>query len=114
MGEDVLEAYPDERGQEINEGRKGLLYARKTPGKNGPKQGKVTNENSINSEADPDGEIAVVGGHRRNPINQDGIEGNASVKSEKKGLFRCFFMESKKKRDKGDPTQKGKIEFGER
>jgi hypothetical protein len=113
VGEDIFESNPDKGGQKKNQFGKSALNFRKTPGKKGPKEGKVENKNGIDQKAYLDREIAIVGRNRRNPINQDGIKHDATQKSEQKGLFRRFFIQGEEKGDKGNPTEKGEAELGE-
>ena len=113
VGEDVLESDPDERGQKKHEFRKSPLDLGKTPCKKCPEKSKKKNKHRVYHKADPDRELAVMRRHGRNPINQDSIERDASEKSKKKGLFRCFFVQGEKKRGEGYPTQKGETELGE-
>lgn len=84
-----------------------------TPGKKGPEEGEIKNESSVYQKAYRDREVAVMGRNCGYPVDQDCVECNTSQKSEHKGLFRSLFVQSEKKRDEGDPTQKGEIEFRE-
>ena len=70
MAENIFESYPEEGGQEKNETGKGILNFGKTPGKKGPIQGKIKNENSIDQQAHSGREATVMSGDRGYPVNQ--------------------------------------------
>ena len=88
MCEDVLESDPYEGCQKKNQFGKCALNFGKKPGKETPERGKIKNKDRVDQQAHSEGEIAVMGRYRGNPINQDGVECNTAEKSKKKRLFR--------------------------
>lgn len=114
MAENIFESHPEKGGQEKNKPGKGFLNFGKTPGKKGPIKGKIKNENSVDQQAHSGREAAVMSGDCGNPVNQDGVECDASQESEQKGLFSRFIVYSEDKGDEGNPTQEGESELGKR
>lgn len=111
MGEEILKRDPDERQDEERKPGEGLRDFCGREREKGPVQSQKEHEQDINEDAEAQGQVAIVGRDRRNPVHKHGIECESSRKSQEEGMLGFFFQRNGQKRDEGDPGEKGKIEL---
>ncbi len=73
MGKDIFKRYPEKRGEEKDKSWKGRRDFLPKETEKSPEKSQKKDQDGINNDAKSNGNIAIMSGDRRDPVNQDGV-----------------------------------------
>lgn len=73
MGKDIFKRYPEKRGEEKDKSWKGRGDFLPEETEKSPEKSQKKDQDGINNDAKSNGNIAIMSGDRRDPVNQDGV-----------------------------------------